>query len=102
MHRTFVATLTVAAAFGATPAVAAGASRCLGAGAPTSAAAWRAYVPARTPVRPHPGAAASSLTGRGRWLLVVGTSRVAGGACLVEVRLVRRPNTAHAWVAGTS
>src|SRR2546421_616713 len=55
MHRTFVVTLIVAAAFGASPAVASGASRCEGAGPPTSGVAWRAYVPARTLMRPRPG-----------------------------------------------
>src|SRR5947207_595152 len=99
MHRTFLATLIVAAAVGASPAVAAGVSRCQGSGRPTSAAAWRAYVPARTPMRPRPGAAASGLTSRGRWLLVIGAASVPEGACLLEVRLERRPNTAHGWVA---
>src|SRR3954451_15719138 len=100
MHRTLLATLIVAAAIGASPAVAAGASRCQGAGAPTSATAWRAYVPAGTPMRPRPGATASGLTGRARWLLVIGAASAPDGSCLLEVRLERRPNTAHGWVAG--
>src|SRR3954447_17288222 len=100
MHHTFVVTLIVAAAFGASPAVASGASRCQGAGPPTSAVAWRAYVPARTPMRPRPDAPVSGLTSRGRWLLVIRAALLPDGSCLLEVRLERRPNTAHGWVAG--
>lgn len=51
-------------------------------------------------MRPRPGAGASGLTSRGRWLLVVGAAPGRHGSCWVEVRLERRPNSAHAWVAG--
>src|SRR4051812_7069166 len=100
-HLTFAATLILAAALGASPAVAAGTPRCHGAGRPTGAVAWRAHVPARTPMYPRPGAAASGVTSRGRWLLVIGAASLPEGPCLLEGRLPRRPNTAHGWVLGT-
>jgi L,D-transpeptidase-like protein len=100
VHRHVAAALVISAALIAPPAAAAAAPRCLGAGAPTRAAAWRAYVPPRTPIRPRPDAAASGLTSRGRWLLVVGAAPGRHGSCWVEVRLERRPNSAHGWVVG--
>src|SRR4051794_37567799 len=98
MHRRFVATLIAAAAFVASPAVAAGTPGCDGAGPPTAAAAWRAYVPAGTPMHPRPGAAASGRTSRSRWLLVVGSASLPDGSCALQVLLERRPNHATGWV----
>ena len=51
-------------------------------------------------MRSRPDTAASGLTVRGRWLLVVGATPVAHESCLVEVRLERRPNAATGWVNG--
>ena len=87
--------------FGAAPAIATAATRCTPATAPNHASAWRAYVPPSTPVRPRPAASATRapVTLDGAWLLVLATARGPDGACLLQVRLDRRPNTAHGWVA---
>src|SRR4051812_25605784 len=102
MHRQFIAALVAAASLGAAPATASGALRCQDARSPTATAAWRAYVPARTPIHPRRGAAASGVTSRGRWLLVVGSASVSDGSCLLEVRLERRPNHATGWGDGAA
>jgi lipoprotein-anchoring transpeptidase ErfK/SrfK len=77
---------------------AAAARPCSPATAPTRALAWRAYVPATTPVRPSVASASRPLTGAGAWRLVLRT-RAAPGGCLVQVRLSRRPNGARGWVS---
>lgn len=79
---------------GATPRPCAG-------GPPTAAGAWRAFVPAGTPLRPARRASArrAPVSTVDRWLLVLDRARDRRGGCMVQVRLPRRPNTAHAWVA---
>lgn len=67
---------------------------------PSRASALRAWVPAATPVRARLGqpAARAPLTAYGAWRLVLRAHPTAHG-CLLRVRLDRRPNTAHGWVA---
>jgi lipoprotein-anchoring transpeptidase ErfK/SrfK len=79
------------------------AAACSPAKAPTRATAWRAYVPPSTPIRGRPAgsAAKAPLTLVPAWRLVLGSARGRDGACLLEVRLGQRPNTAHGWVAAS-
>jgi hypothetical protein len=81
----------------------AAATSCPPARAPTRTVAWRTYVPPSTPVRARPSSPASRapLTLVAAWRLVLGSARGRDGACLLEVRLDRRPNTAHGWVAAS-
>lgn len=67
---------------------------------PSRASALRAWVPGATPVRARLGQPAqrASLTADGSWRLVLRAHPTAHG-CLLRVRLARRPNTAHGWVA---
>ncbi len=92
-----IATCVVLAA-GAPAAEAA--TSCSQARAPSRSVAWRAYVPPSTPVRARPFSPASRarLTLLGAWRLVLASARGRGGACLIEVRMDQRPNTAHGWV----
>ncbi|MBF6620309.1 MAG: DUF389 domain-containing protein [Patulibacter sp.] len=71
------------------------AAPCSRATAPTRAGAWRAYVPAGTPIR-APGRR-TAITRVGAWRLVLGSARP-GHACQLRVRLERRPNGASGWV----
>ena len=82
------------------PAMAASPSSCAG-GPPTATTAWRAFVPAGTPLRPRPDASArrAPLSAVDRWLLVLGRAHDRHRGCMLKVRSPRRPNTAHAWVA---
>ncbi|HEV7493024.1 L,D-transpeptidase [Baekduia sp.] len=91
----------LAIALSTAPPTAATPARCTLAAAPSHASAWRAYVPPSTPVRARPAspAAHAPVTLAGSWLLVLATARGPGGECLLQVRLDRRPNTAHGWVA---
>ncbi|WP_051221785.1 L,D-transpeptidase [Conexibacter woesei] len=99
------ATAAVVVAALAAAAVPAGApaaqAACSQARAPTRALAWRAYIPAATPVRTRAAAHTTVLSGAPSWRLVTGVTRGPGGACLLDVRLARRPNGAHAWVAAS-
>ena len=82
------------------PATAAAAPSCAG-GRPTATGAWRAFVPAGTPLRPRPHASAhhAPLSTVDRWLLVLGRAHDRRRGCLLGVRSPQRPNTAHTWVA---
>jgi hypothetical protein len=75
---------------------------CSRAAAPTRAGAWRAFVPAATPLRTRAREhdARPALTHAGAWRLVLRSVRVRD-ACLVQVRLQRRPNGTSGWVAAT-
>jgi lipoprotein-anchoring transpeptidase ErfK/SrfK len=94
------ASAAVVAALAALPA-GAQAAPCSQARAPTRATAWRAYLPAATPVRTRAAAHTTVLSGAPSWRLVTGVTRGADGTCLLDVRLARRPNGAQAWVAAT-
>jgi hypothetical protein len=76
------------------------AASCSPARAPSKSIAWRAYVPPSTPVRARPFGPASRarLTLFAASRLVLASTRGRNGRCLIEVRLDRRPNTAHGWV----
>ncbi|HWI73875.1 MAG TPA: L,D-transpeptidase [Baekduia sp.] len=96
------AAVSAAAAWGGTPASAAvpTLARCDGA-RPTATRAWRAFVPAGTPLRAAPRSSTrhAPIPLDGRWLLVLGRARAHDGRCLLMVRTPNRPNTSHAWVA---
>jgi hypothetical protein len=87
-------------AAGAAGATAAPRDACPHRALPTRVSALRAWVPAGTPVRarlaqPAPRAPVAVV---GAWRLVLRAHRTAHG-CLLRVRLDRRPNGAHGWVA---
>jgi lipoprotein-anchoring transpeptidase ErfK/SrfK len=65
---------------------------------PTSARAWRAFVPGGAPLRARPAGRTIGVLPYAEWLLVLrgGEGR---GRCFVELRTAARPSTAHRWVA---
>jgi hypothetical protein len=83
--------------FGLYPAPA-DAAPCSRATAPTRAGAWRAFVPAGTPIRTRAQGGRAAITRVGAWRLVLGSARP-GTACQLRVRLERRPNGSSGWVA---
>jgi lipoprotein-anchoring transpeptidase ErfK/SrfK len=100
-RRGVLSAMALAALATAVPTAAAARS-CSSAQPPTRATAWRAYVPAATPVRSRPTAdarARPALTAIGAWRLALGATRTRHGDCLIKVRLTRRPNATHGWVA---
>jgi hypothetical protein len=102
MRRTVVVGTLLVGLSGALPggAAATSAAACPHHAAPTRMSALRAWVPAGTPVRARVAqpAARTPVTVFGTWRLVLRAHRTARG-CLLRVRLDRRPNTAHGWVA---
>jgi lipoprotein-anchoring transpeptidase ErfK/SrfK len=100
MRSPAVAAVLAALALAAAPTAA---SACGPAHAPTRAQAWRAYVPVGTPLRAHLAASTQPLplTYDPGWRLVLRARRTAWGACLLRIRIDRRPNASAAWVAAT-
>jgi lipoprotein-anchoring transpeptidase ErfK/SrfK len=95
-----IAAVVAGVALLAGPSRSAAAASCSPAKAPTRSTAWRAYIPPSTPIRDRPSSPASRarLTLLPAWRLVLASAHRRNGTCLIEVRLDRRPNTAHGWV----
>jgi lipoprotein-anchoring transpeptidase ErfK/SrfK len=101
-RRAIAIVATCVALLTGTPAAGA-ATSCSPAKAPSPSIAWRAYVPPSTPLRARPSSPVSRarLTLFSAWRLVLASARGRNGTCLIEVRLDRRPNTAHGWIDAT-